>query len=263
MVVEEPLAGGTVADVVRIGNTARRRTSRPHESVHALLLHLEETGFDGSPRFLGVDEQGREILSFIDGDVTATGPVPGMFGDDSLLAAARLLRRLHDATRTAAITKRSGWQFLPGAPTSGQVVCHNDLGPYNTIYRDGRPIAFIDWDLAAPAPPEWDVAYALWRFVPLYDDAQCADLGWPIEPRQRRMQMFLDAYGLAGRGHILATIRRRQEVTRESIREWAAQGDPAYRRLVSKGRLQEITRNLAYAEACAGEWAAALGVGLE
>jgi hypothetical protein len=30
--------------------------------VAAYLLHLERVGFDGSPRFLGVDERGREVL---------------------------------------------------------------------------------------------------------------------------------------------------------------------------------------------------------
>lgn len=24
------------------------------------------------------------------------------------------------------------------------VVCHNDLSPRNTVFRDGRPIAFLD-----------------------------------------------------------------------------------------------------------------------
>ncbi len=258
MIGEVPLGGGTLTEVVRVGDTVRRRPTGLQEQVHILLRHLERTGFEGSPRFLGTDDQGREVLSFIEGDVTATGPVPGMFSDEALIGAARLLRRLHDATRESAVTTRSGWRTQIGAPTSGPVICHNDLGPYNTIYRDGQPFAFIDWDLAAPAPPEWDVAYALWRFVPLYDDEQCAELGWPIEPRHRRMQLFLDAYGLDDRMHILATIRRRQEVTQRSILAWADGGDPGYKKLVAEGRFEEIARNLAYVRAHAGDWAAAL-----
>jgi hypothetical protein len=38
--------------------------------VHQLLLHLEKKGFAGSPRFLGLDEQGREILTFLEGETS-------------------------------------------------------------------------------------------------------------------------------------------------------------------------------------------------
>jgi hypothetical protein len=259
VVVEEPLHGGTASEVVRVGDTVRRRTSAANDCVRDLLGHLDRVGFDGSPRFLGIDEFGREILSFVEGDVTAAGSVPGVFSDAALAAAARLLRRMHDATRGHPITARTGWTFQIGAPTSGSVVCHNDLGPYNSIFVNGLPIAFIDWDLAAPAPPEWDVAYALWRFVPLYDNEQCAELDAPTEPRHRRMRVFLDAYGLDDRRHLLATIRQRQQVTRNSLRSWADEGDPVYQRLVAEGRLEEITRNIEYAKSCAPDWSAALG----
>jgi hypothetical protein len=261
VVTEEQLDGGTLSDAVRVGDTVRRRTTRDHGPVHALLRHLEHVGFDGSPRFLGIDEEGRETLSFIEGDVTGAGNVPGVFSDEALVATARLLRRMHDATRDAAITRSHGWRVPAGAPVSGSVVCHNDLGPYNTIYESGRPIAFIDWDLAAPAPPEWDVAYALWRFVPLYDDDRCVELGAQTGPRSLRIRLFLDTYGLGDRMHILATIRQRQRVTRDSLRQWADEGDPAYERLVGEGRIEEIAHDLAYAESCADEWSGDLGVG--
>ena len=32
----------------------------------------------------------------------------------------------------------------------GDVVCHNDIFPPNVIFRDGLPVALIDWDLAGP-----------------------------------------------------------------------------------------------------------------
>ena len=41
---------------------------------------------------------------------------------------------------------------------------------WNTVFSEERPAAFIDWDLSAPGPRWWDVAYALWHFVPLYGD---------------------------------------------------------------------------------------------
>ncbi len=39
-----------------------------NEKIHKLLQHLENKGFHYAPKFLGVDEKDREILSFIEGE---------------------------------------------------------------------------------------------------------------------------------------------------------------------------------------------------
>lgn len=65
---EVPLQGGRVTPaVVRVGNTVRRPPRMNAEFVHVLLNHLAAVGFDGTPRFLGTDEQGRDVLSYIEG----------------------------------------------------------------------------------------------------------------------------------------------------------------------------------------------------
>ena len=56
-------ANGAFNTVVRIGDTVRRETGPWTTAVHALLRHLEETGYPYAPRVLGIDEQGKEILS--------------------------------------------------------------------------------------------------------------------------------------------------------------------------------------------------------
>jgi hypothetical protein len=75
---EEVLAGGFVTSVVRVGDTVRRRAGDDPEFVRALLGWFERHGWDGAPRFLGTDDQGREALSFIDGHVAweAERPAP-------------------------------------------------------------------------------------------------------------------------------------------------------------------------------------------
>jgi thiamine kinase-like enzyme len=128
------------------------------------------------------------------------------------------------------------------------------VGPYNAVYRAGHPIVFIDWDFAAPAPREWDIAYALWRFVPLYDDRTCAGLGWPVTSRGPRVARFLDAYGLDDRADILTLVRRRQEVVRATIESWAAAGDPVFTGLRREGRVADIDNDIAYAERSQHEW---------
>ena len=66
---EIPLAGGNVTPVVRVGETVRRVPGPWSPAVHRLLDHLAARGVDGAPRFLGLDAQGREILSYITGEV--------------------------------------------------------------------------------------------------------------------------------------------------------------------------------------------------
>jgi hypothetical protein len=55
--------------VVRVGDTVRRPIGPHTAAVHALLSYLHAAGFAGAPRPLGIDEQGREVLSFIPGTV--------------------------------------------------------------------------------------------------------------------------------------------------------------------------------------------------
>ena len=97
---EITLAGGNVNDgVVRVGATVRRRLTPAGPTIHALLLHLERKGFAGSPRFRGIDPQGREILTFLAGE---TGIPPAIWAhDEPLIAAATLLRQYHDARWTS------------------------------------------------------------------------------------------------------------------------------------------------------------------
>lgn len=72
---EQPLAGGWMTrGLVRIGGTIRRPLHDRSAYVQAVLLHLEAVGFEGAPRFLGVDDEGREILTYIEGDVLDGSP---------------------------------------------------------------------------------------------------------------------------------------------------------------------------------------------
>src|SRR5947207_4397800 len=88
---EVPLAGGSVASsVVRVGDSVRRATERWSPAVHALLVHLEAVAVAGSPRFLGLDHQGREILTWIDG-TPATKPWPApLLAENGVRRLARL-----------------------------------------------------------------------------------------------------------------------------------------------------------------------------
>lgn len=220
---EEVLPGGNVAGAVRVGGSVRRRRGPHSETVHALLGHLQAKGFPGAPAYLGLDEEGRETLSFIEGLVPTYPLPPTVTTDAAVVEVGRLIQRLHEAVADFRPPSCAVWWQMPGAPHDGDVVCHNDLAPYNTVYRDGLPVAFIDWDTASPAPREWDLAHAVWRFAPVSADAGLA----PAETG-RRIRLLCDGYGLPLDRNFLRMVQRRQQVLHDTVQEMAARGAAAF-----------------------------------
>jgi aminoglycoside phosphotransferase (APT) family kinase protein len=141
-------------------------------------------------------------------------------GDEALAAVGRLIRACHDATAGWS-PPDARWRRLPGGPEGGDVICHNSLAPDRTVFRDGRPVAFVEWDLAAPGPRAWDLAHAVWRFAPLSADADPEVAGG-------RARLLLDAYGLEERDGFVALVRERMRVLRETIRAGAEAGEPRF-----------------------------------
>lgn len=226
VVPEEVLAGGNLSPVVRVGDTVRRRAGSWTPTVHLLLKHLEQHGFDGAPRVVGFDEQGREMLTYLEGATNHSGDPEWVWSERALVGTAQFICRYHDVCRTFEPPASARWQVMVGAPTSGEIVCHNDLAPFNAVFQDGVPVAFLDWDLAAPAPPLWDVAYAAWRFVPLYDDP--AERGWTTDvvARASRLRLLSDAYGLSDRerAQLVPTVERRIRCSFETLEAWGQEG---------------------------------------
>ena len=186
---EELLAGGRQTQgVVRLRDTVRRPMGPHSEFVHELLRYLEDFGFEGAPRLLGVDGRGREILTFIEGGVLHD-PAVYSPSDAMLTKAAELIRRFHDAT---AGSRLAG---------DAEIVCHNELGPHNTVFAGDVPIAFIDWDDAAPGTRLFDLANAIWSF------ADVGEAGGSMASQARRIRLMCDAYGWDDTGMIVDEIQ--------------------------------------------------------
>jgi hypothetical protein len=214
-----PLPSGRMTSgIVRRGDKVLRPAGPWSPAVHEYLRHLESAGFGGSPRVLGVDG-GFEVLSYLEGEVAADPlwqpghghRLPAFATTESALsAAAVLLRGLHAAS-AGFRPRRTEYRYHPFPPRAGEIVSHGDLGPWNTVYRDGIPAGFIDWDGAQPVDPLVDLAGAAWAFVPLAPPEQLSEAGFsPVPEIGARLRMFLDAYGLADRRAILPALQRSQ-----------------------------------------------------
>jgi len=190
---EIPLPGGTAnrGRVVRVGDTVRRPLRAASPASRALLDHLARVGFDGAPRWVGVDEHGRESVTFIPGEAPIAPYPAWALDDEALVSVADLLRRFHEAVAGFQACDWSWHRAVP-APFRTDMVSHNDPNLDNVVFRDGRAAALIDFDLAGAGSRVWDLANAARLWCPLRDDADVTD------QRQgrtlRRLTVFLDAY---------------------------------------------------------------------
>ncbi|MFH8590224.1 phosphotransferase [Streptomyces rimosus] len=236
---EVPLPGGSVHAVVRVGRTVRRPATPRSGFVRDLLRHFERHGWPGAPRHLGSDEAGRDVLDYMNGHVAWEPVQPEtVHSDASLVRAARLVRRFHDLT---------GGTVLAG---DQEVVCHNDLSPKNTVYRPVggalRPVAFLDWDLAAPGQRIHDVAHVCWQYLGLGDGADVAGAA-------RRMRLICDGYGMADCDALVATVLWWQDRCASGIEAAADVGDPAMVRLRAAGAVGEVRAARRWVAAHRGE----------
>jgi hypothetical protein len=179
--------------VGRVGDTVRRPQRSWSAATHALLLHLEAVGFEGAPRFLGVDGQGREVLSYIPGTAVVEPYPDWALTDEALVSVAELLRAYHDAASTFNSVPLS-WGPLPPDGFVGDVVTHNDVNLDNVIFRGHRALALIDFDLAGPGSRAWDVACTARLWAPLRPGVHISDRRRGHE--FRRFRLFVDSYGM-------------------------------------------------------------------
>jgi aminoglycoside phosphotransferase (APT) family kinase protein len=183
---------------------------------------VRDAGFEGAPTPVGIDEDGRERLLFIDGDVPLA-PYPDWSQSDRALASiAGLLRRLHDAA-SGFDPQGLTWNDALADPAGGPLVCHNDVEPSNVVFREGIAVALIDFEFAAPGRPVYDLAQLARVCVPIEDDVDLARMGWRPADRPSRLRLVADAYGLDrdGRAELFDAmddaIDRIEELARRSV----------------------------------------------
>jgi hypothetical protein len=227
---EETLPGGNTDGAVRIGGVVHKRASPWTPSVHALLRHLEQAGVEGVPRALGFDEQGRQMLTYLPGEVIGDRvPWPAwVYADSTLAQVGQWMRRVHDATAAFVPPPDERW-FTGRTMQPGSIVGHQDAAPYNAVMDGGRLAGFFDWDTASPSSREDDLAFSALLWVPLTAPDPGGQSGpHDVGDRSRRLHLLLDAYRYDGdRKAFGAVIVRRARRQAGVIRGMADDGDRA------------------------------------
>ncbi|MFD0412348.1 phosphotransferase enzyme family protein [Streptomyces sp. NPDC127108] len=234
----EALVGGmaNAGAVFRHGAVVERPAPRTARALHAHLVALAEHGFDAAPRPVRLTADGREQLTFIPGDV-ALPPYPRwVMTESALRSVGSLLRRLHDAGAAIAVDAGAEWPRSLSDPEGGTMLCHNDVCPDNVVFRDGRAVALIDFDLAAPGRAVWDVAMTARYWVPMLDPATAA-AHYPAGPdAPTRLRILADSYGLSvqERAELPDVIEEATASCRAFVADRVATGDPVYTRALSE-----------------------------
>ncbi|MCA0983240.1 phosphotransferase [Halobacillus yeomjeoni] len=256
---EERLAGGNVSDVYRVGATVRRELKPESRKVHKLLKHLEYKGFTYAPRYIGIDEKGREILTFIEGKAGNDPNKEYMWSEGNLIEIARMLRRYHDSVSDFHIEE--DWAPIDHTPQPFEVLCHNDFAIYNIIFKDEKPVGIIDFDVAGPGPRLWDIAYTLYTCVPLsrvfYSESGEA---YPYKPSlharhiKHRVQLFFKSYGVAMKKDYIDMVLLRLEGLTQTIQRKAEEGDRAFQEMVDEGHVEHYRKDIEFIRTHGNEW---------
>lgn len=208
---EENQQSATNKQVVRIGDTVHRNV-KGGPILHAYLQYLKEVGMQGVPRFLGIDEQGREILTYLPGKTQEADKLigkPFLTSDDTLADAARFMRRLHDGSVGFLLkAKEAGWGNPDYPQDEPDTICHNDAASWNFVFVNERIAGLFDFDTACPGTRMWDLTLPVFSFLPLipihYDKSHAPE-------RKRRIKLFFDAYGMECSANFLELLILRME----------------------------------------------------
>jgi hypothetical protein len=243
--------GDVTEGVVRVGDTVRRPHQPHSEAVAAYLDHLAASGFDESPRYLGRDASGRDVLTYLPGDV-AGDPPQAWAADDRLLASvAALVRRLNEASAGFSLRPFPGaiWHndlipFDPPHPLpDGEFVSHMDVTPQNVVVRDGRAVGLIDFDMAGPTT-RWLTAHNVaLHWAPLFAPVDV----WPTwrgVDQLARLRIVADGVGLDAqeRAEFAERAVQRAETSYAFMRAAAEQRGGGWQRMWDNGVGAQIMR---------------------
>ena len=218
------LSGGNMNSPILRDNLVYKEVTNASNTIHQLLTHVHNKGIHWVPESMGIDIASRKhVLTYIKGTVPHDTP-DWIWSETVLCDVARRLREWHDATVDFQF-ENAGW--LLSNDEAKEVICHNDFAPYNCVFQDGTFVGLIDFDVCCPGSRVWDIAYTVYRFVPLlpdYTKESGDDISpFSIEVVKERLRKFLKVYS----GQTIELLYKEEDVIRKvskrlmAIAEWS------------------------------------------
>ena len=240
---------GSINKVARVGNTVRRPVHRWTSAVHGLLRYLEDVDFKGVPRLLGLDGE-YEILSYVEGDAGKRPWMEVLKTDRAIEQIAGFLGSYHLAVKDYLPPNEAEW-YVPGLKwRPGLIIRHGDLGPWNSIWRDGDLTGVIDWDFAEPGEPIQNLAQVAWYLVPLRGRDFWKKAGFDHPPDLRkRLDVLCECYGGADPVDVIDALIELQEMEITRISVLGKSGIDPWKLYRKRGDDEEIRRENAWLQA--------------
>lgn len=146
-------------------------------TIKRFLKYLEEKS-DFTPYYIRHDT--KEItLSYVKGETihTELSQISYEHKIEMIKSSAKLLKKFHHLSEQFERLEEDLFYLNYEGFLEKDVICHNDFAPYNITFNDYKAVGIIDFDTICPAPREWDLAYAMYRFIlidptlePSYDE---------------------------------------------------------------------------------------------
>lgn len=247
MTQNETLQGGREDKIFKQEEMVIRPANEWTSYVQDFLAFMHENGFQNIPKPYGVNEAGMEMVSFVEGTVYNDSLPDEILTDEILSDVAKMLRNFHDIGERyiPKLTGQEIWMLPKRDPK--EVMCHGDFAPYNITFADGCLHGIIDFDTLHPGPRIWDIAYAVYRWVPFVSPSN-PDYRKDLEEQIRRCKLFADAYGLndSQREQLPDMMYERINSLVTYMRNEAAKGNEDVQKNIVDGHLQLYIDDLQY-----------------
>lgn len=215
--------------------------------VHGFLGFLHRHEFSKVPYPYGINENGQEMVSFVEGEVFNEELPQEVRSDEVLISFAQLIRNFHDlgAEYIKRLNGNENW-MLP-VQTEVETMCHGDLAPYNTVLKGKEVVGLIDFDTLHPGSRLWDIAYALYRWIPLMSDENPENFGSRLD-KLRRTELFFSTYGMTEivNKEVFELVIRRLEYLVSFMKQEADKGDPVIKQHIDDGHLRGYLKDIEY-----------------